>query len=339
MFNARVVADSTCNGHRITSVEVTMPKYLVAELNTHRAFSRNSASSRAIPFKKMVESVKENPFIPIAWQKDHKGMQGSEYIEDDDELAMCEWDWMQAFDFAIQQAESLHDSLDVTKQICNRLLEPFMWTTVLITATEWENFFKQRCPKYHFEPSGKDYRSRKEFVKQYNDTFFGSHISIEMRVDYWSEFDWLKINKGQADIHMMKVAELIYDVITESEPSVLEKGYWHIPYGNEICESDLNRLIKASVGRCARASYITIGDESDYTTDKLIKVHDKLLEANPIHASPLEHVAWAMTAEHLERNPRSGNFTGWIQYREIIEEYKKNAPKRSKKARKLNRSK
>ena len=80
-ISAQIVADSKNEfGDRITTMLVTFPRYILAELNTHRMFSKNSASSRAIPFVKMLKSVKENPFIPIAWQKDHPGMQGTEYL-------------------------------------------------------------------------------------------------------------------------------------------------------------------------------------------------------------------------------------------------------------------
>ena len=85
MIQAKIIADSKNKfGNRITTMIVTIPRIILAEFNTHRMFSRNSASSRAIPFEKMVKSVKENPFIPIAWQKDHKGMQGTEYFQENE---------------------------------------------------------------------------------------------------------------------------------------------------------------------------------------------------------------------------------------------------------------
>src|SRR6185369_7117160 len=87
MIKAEIVADSINEkGNRITSFIVTFPRIILAEKNTHRVFSRNSASSRAIPFPKMVKSVRENPFIPIAWQKDHKGMQGTEYFSKEEKF-------------------------------------------------------------------------------------------------------------------------------------------------------------------------------------------------------------------------------------------------------------
>jgi thymidylate synthase ThyX len=108
-------------------------------------FSRNSASSRAIPFEKMVKSVQDNPFIPIAWQKDHKGMQGTEYFTDNQDIQRLEDLWILQSREAIKSAQSLNN-LQTTKQLCNRLLEPFMWHTVIMTSGKegLENFFNLR---------------------------------------------------------------------------------------------------------------------------------------------------------------------------------------------------
>ena len=147
-IEAKIIADSLSpQGHRITSYLLTYPRFIHSELMTHRMFSRNSASSRAIPFERMVKMIEEDPFIPIAWQKDHKGMQGTEYISSEDGIYVCNRGWLEARDNAIKQANWMH-SCNVTKQLCNRLLEPFMWHTVLVTATEFENFYELRAPKY-----------------------------------------------------------------------------------------------------------------------------------------------------------------------------------------------
>ena len=146
MIEAKIVADSlNLQGDRLTTFIVTFPRIILAEFNTHRMFSRNSASSRAIPFEKMVKSVQENPFIPIAWQKDHKGMQGTEYHTDKLNIEAKEGEWLIARNHAVNQAKQLN-LMDVTKQLCNRLLEPFMWHTVIITSGKegLENFFDLR---------------------------------------------------------------------------------------------------------------------------------------------------------------------------------------------------
>lgn len=103
-IDATIIADSVNEfGNRITSYVVTFPRIVLAEFNTHRLFSRNSASSRAIPTKVMFERVKENPFIPIRFQKSHKGMQGSEYFEED-ELFEVQKKWLQSRDVGSYQA-------------------------------------------------------------------------------------------------------------------------------------------------------------------------------------------------------------------------------------------
>lgn len=150
LTSATIIKDSiNKRGERITTIKMVFPRYLLAELNTHRMFSRNSASSRAIPFKKMVKSVEDTPFIPMAFQEDHKGMQGTSYLTGI-EFENAVDNWLLARDSAIINAKILH-SLGVTKQLCNRILEPFIYHTVLITATEFENFFDLRMPIYEID--------------------------------------------------------------------------------------------------------------------------------------------------------------------------------------------
>jgi hypothetical protein len=134
-INAQIVAHSVNEqGDELISVLATFPRIILAEVNTHRMLSKNTSSSRAIPFHKMVETIQNDPFIPIAWQKGHSGMQGSEYHTGDAAERFCPNNWLRARDRAILEANHLHDNIGVTKQLCNRLLEPFMWTTMLITG-------------------------------------------------------------------------------------------------------------------------------------------------------------------------------------------------------------
>lgn len=119
-----------------------MPKFLVAQLNTHRAFSRNSASSRAIPTRIIRQQVTEDPYIPTTWPTAKRGMEGGPAHEDPDE---CRREWLRARDRAIGHAWNL-ERQGVAKELANRILEPWMWTDVLVTATEWDGFFAQRLP-------------------------------------------------------------------------------------------------------------------------------------------------------------------------------------------------
>jgi thymidylate synthase ThyX len=115
---------------------------VLAEFNTHRMFSRNSASSRAIPVEKQLAKVRENPFIPIHWGKNQKGMQAEVELTLEEQERAKEA-WLKARDYAVIQAEALLE-IGVHKQITNRVLEPYMWHTCICTATEWSNYFHLR---------------------------------------------------------------------------------------------------------------------------------------------------------------------------------------------------
>lgn len=311
-ISAEIVADSrNPQGDRITTMMVTFPRYILAELNTHRMFSRNSASSRAIPFKKMLESVEKNPFVPIAWQKDHKGMQGFEYFTNSKAIEMCEFAWLRGARYAAECASELYggdDEEKVTKQLCNRILEPYLWHTVLITSTEWSNFFNLRSPQYVLrenerpdgEPGDCHYKSRKQYIRS---------CSGIIDCAEWTEMEWLQRNVGQAEIHTMALTEAMWDARNESIPKELQPGEWHIPFGEmDLAEflTDIhvhpeaydqnvdNYKIKIATARCARVSYTVVGEEdkeSDYKKD--IQLHDRLLDSG--HFSPFEHCAKAMT--------------------------------------------
>lgn len=142
--SATVVADSVSPaGVRLTTVEVTLHRFVLAELNTHRVFSRNSASSRAIPVRKQLARVLDDPAVPVEFGANQRGMQaGAPLTGDDHDAALATW--LEARDHAVAAVERLQE-LGVHKQVTNRLLEPFMWHTVIVTATEWDGFWEQRC--------------------------------------------------------------------------------------------------------------------------------------------------------------------------------------------------
>lgn len=141
-YAAKVIADSLAGGVRLTTLEVTMPRIVLAEFNTHRVFSRNSASSRAIPVAKRIQAVIDDPFIPATFGSNKKGMQAGDALEGAERANALDA-WMVARDNAVRSAYRLA-ALGVHKQLANRLLEPFSWHTVVVTATEWENFFNLR---------------------------------------------------------------------------------------------------------------------------------------------------------------------------------------------------
>lgn len=140
-IQAKVICDSiTERNARLTTMVVQFPRFLLPQFNTHRMFSRNSSSSRAIPVEKRILQVQTNPFVPDHWGKNKPGMQATQEITDTDHARSC---WMQAIQSSIASAKEMQ-GLEVHKQLANRLLEPFAYQTVLVTATDWENFFHLR---------------------------------------------------------------------------------------------------------------------------------------------------------------------------------------------------
>jgi len=291
---ARILADSISpEGVRLTTFEVTFPRIILAEVNTHRMLSRNSASSRAIPVEKMLDRVMENPYIPSDWGKNRKGMQAEEQLPEELQ-ALARKEWLLARDKAVEQAQALLD-IGLHKQLTNRLLEPFMWHTAILTATEWDNFFHLR-------------------------------------------------NHPAAHPDFRLLAWAMQHLYEKADPERLRHGEWHLPlidsddwetHQNEDALASRFDLVKASVGRCARVSYLTHDGKRDIQAD--IDLHDRLLSSG--HLSPFEHVARPERAADRQMDGFSvrrktlphetfgkmrvfdafyGNFRGWVQYRKTI---------------------
>ena len=137
-----VIADSVNpDGERITTIQARYPRFIHAQVLTHRVFSRNAQSSRAMPINRMIEEIKNDPVIPVHWGKNQKGMQANEEVHNS-WVAKLFWD--KAMSEMLFAAKRLNE-LGLHKQVANRLLEPFSHISVIITATDWENFFELRC--------------------------------------------------------------------------------------------------------------------------------------------------------------------------------------------------
>lgn len=145
MYESKIIKDSICNGFRLTTMQVTHPLVVHAEFMTHCMFARNASSSRAIPFKKVLEKVQQDPYIPTYWGKNQPGMQAKEELQGDQKI-LAQGAWLAAKNYAIVQAQELHD-LGLHKQIVNRLLGPWMWITCCVTGDEgaWSNYCALRC--------------------------------------------------------------------------------------------------------------------------------------------------------------------------------------------------
>ena len=142
-----------------------------------------------------------------------------------EEIEIQKRKWLQGKDAAVVIAKRLHEN-NVTKQLCNRLLEPYMWHTILITATEFENFFELRCPKYEWR--GQYYKSIKDIRKNVGeDSWFGMNQNYSVNNRMW----WLQYhNTSQAEIHIQALAEAMWDVYNESTPKELKSGEFHLPF-------------------------------------------------------------------------------------------------------------
>lgn len=286
----------------LLTIEARYPRFIHAELMTHRVFSRNAASSRAIPTSKLIQEVMDDPAIPVYWGKNQPGMQAAEECDNpisienfgtnasDPSLyeGMEIWSrykenvdsvtaWLHGRDQMVELAQKFNDA-GYHKQIVNRILEPWMHIRVVITSVSWANFFALR-------------------------------------------------DHPAAQPEIQELARQIKSLKDASEPEVLEYNQWHIPYDEP--DLPIQDRIKISVARCASTSYKTV-DGKDMTIERALELNDKLLNSNPLHASPAEHQAspdyynstydpwsshnvsgWVSPSYH-------GNLTGYIQYRKTL---------------------
>jgi hypothetical protein len=149
-ISAKVIAHSQSwvDGKEILTFELTYPRFIHAEFMTHRQFSRNASSSRAIPVQRMIQSILDNPAMPLHWGMNEKGMQATQECDSKVRVTTGErWTredaWLNAMHHAIESAQGFHEA-GYHKQVVNRLLEPFMHITVVVTSTEWSNFYALR---------------------------------------------------------------------------------------------------------------------------------------------------------------------------------------------------
>ena len=295
-IKAEIVAHSkrANTGEEIITYKLTFPRIILSEVNTYKMLEKNTSSSRAIPFEKMVEVVDKEPFVPLAFQTHHKGMQGTEYITNREEIDYLEVKWLIAKDTAVESAYQLYNN-GITKQLTNRILEPFMWVTQLCTGTResFKHLFEQRCPIYDISndvlrlarsDTKTSFKSKKEVIKKFP--------QLSKKDDLW----WLQRNKGQAEIHFMDLAEKMYDALNESTPVIMNDDEWHIPFSERpefIPEMSLKDKIMLSCAMTARVSYTTINDDDVLTLEKAKNIYDKCVESG--HFSVVSHCAKCMT--------------------------------------------
>jgi hypothetical protein len=140
---ATVIADSIADGcPRLTTLQLRYPRFIHAEVMTHRVFSRNASSSRAIPVERVIQDVIDDPAMPVHWGKNQPGMQARADLKGWRRI-LTKGTW-HAARYATLGCAWVAMKAGAHKQIVNRILEPFQHINVLVTATEWDNFFALR---------------------------------------------------------------------------------------------------------------------------------------------------------------------------------------------------
>jgi len=308
-IEAKILLDSVNpSGQRITTWVLTYPRFIHAEFMTHRVFSRNAASSRAIPVKRMLDDVKNNPAMPVYWGKNQSGMQAAEELDDVTPITLYEVngaypeaytttaraaaqrEWLKARNSAIFHVEKMME-LGLHKQIANRLLEPWMHMTVIATATEHENFFALRA---HKDAQPEFQRLAYIMLEEYQKSVPNKLNAGDWHIPFGDKFDHRRI------------WELVQKSTHEKLPNTAE-----IFTGKYFNDENVFRemVLKIATARCARVSYLNFEGKDDYEAD--VALASRL--AGSGHWSPFEHCARAMEAA-----TPSGNFVGWKQYRKFF---------------------
>lgn len=307
-IKATVIADSVCanTGKRITTFECEFPRVILAEQNTHRQISKNCSSSRAIPIKALCENVKDNMFVPVYWGKNKSGMQADEELDSGTQQSVVKL-WKKLALDSIEEVLFLAD-VGVHKQIANRITEPFQMVKMVMTATEWDNFFNLRL-----HPA-----SQPEFCMLAYKMYKAMEASKPM-----------KIKAGEW--HLPYVGRY-YDTVEEK-----------VCYEVGGVTVSLEQAQRVSASCVAQTSY----RKTDDSLEKADKIFDMLINADVIHASPFESLATPIQERHVEgfgtenpvpvnlmTNPKtwedglthtnkqgvlcSGNLVGWKSYRHAM---------------------
>ena len=292
---AKIILDSISpDGIRLVTMICNLHRFILAELNTHRALSKSSASSRAIPIQKQIDRVVENAALPLYWGANQKGMQAAQELEGET-LLTAQAIWNMAKGQAALNAAKL-EVCNLHKQLSNRLLEPFMWHTVIITGTEWDNFFHQRCSPMA-QPEMKALADCMQMVYYKSEP---KEIAYEdWHLPYIENEDWLALPS-------VIDRAVIVENITPENPNgnALEARAKAVPFMKGV-----------STARCARVSYLQHDGKRDMLKDWEMYC-DKLLAGG--HWTPFEHIATPVVPEEYLTQAKDvwlGNFRGWKQHR------------------------
>jgi hypothetical protein len=297
-IEAKIVEHSVADhGKRLATYQLRYPRFIHAELMTHRVFSRNASSSRAIPVAKLIAEVRHSPAMPIHWGKNQPGMQANEEC---DELIIV--------------PEALHEAYGKYCGFGDIVLPKPQ-------KTEREHFWQflgwlQTLGAEAFATAG----YHKQIVNRRLEA--DSHISVILTATEFDNWNELRAHKdAQPEIH--KLALCMQEAERASTPVFrprdrLIADAWHLPYVTAEERANFHDqplfLAKLSAARCARVSYLN-HDGSLPDPVKDIDLYEKLVGGRPLHASPVEHQAYPLPLA----TQQSKNFFGWRQHRELVE--------------------
>lgn len=282
---AKVILDSISpEGIRLTTVQVRFWRPMLPELNTHRAISKNAGSSRARPSKAIIEQVRTDPWGPIHWGKNQPGMQAKHEL-DGWELSAAVEEWGEAAGEAAARAEWLSEKTGLHKQIVNRLLEPFTYVDVLLTATDWANFFALRLHE-DAQPEMQDLaQAIKDSMDASDPTFLQPG---EWHLPYVQDYEWI--------LHL-----------------------------NRTVTHDLETLKKLSVSRCAKISYTAFDGTVEPIEKELDRyrrlIESQPMHSSPAEHQATPDELFIPTIDCFEGwvNPHQhGNLRGWRQLRKTL---------------------
>lgn len=293
LITAKIIADSISpDGVRMTTMEIEYPRFILAELNTHRMLSKNSASSRAIPVKAMHDHIRANTAGPVYWGTNQPGMKAKDELRGAD-LSEAKYIWAKARDAAIAYSASLAD-LNVHKQITNRITEPWMIMKTVISGTEWRNFFWLRA---HADAQPEIHELANKMFEAYTQS-----IPIELNPGEWH----LPYVEHKRNAH----GRLEYFDANGSTLTAVQA-----------------RVVSASC--CAQVSYRK-NDDSVEKAQKIFAqlIESQPCHASPVEhqATPMDIDStidrWDKTdgVTHQDREGQlwSGNLRSWIQFRKLI---------------------
>lgn len=289
---AKIIAHSksSVTGKEIITYELEYPRFIHSELMTHRLFSRNAASSRAIPVSKMIEMVRENPATPIHWGKNQPGMQAKEELIGG-ALTTVQSNWMAAAERVAFNAENMVN-LGAHKQIVNRILEPFQWMKTVVTSTEWDNWFWLR----NHVDAQPEIKRLAEVMWEAKENSVARELEPGMwHTPYYGEGYWGCLSPDSLE-----------DALAISASCCAQVSYRKLDDSLEKAQDIFAKLIDSKPCHASPTEHQAtplVNAEYLYGEDGKPNIDE-----------------WEEGVTHVDKNGNlwSGNFKGWIQHRQLI---------------------